>query len=182
MAHVVTKEHNPVTTSANQKFTCVGPFLRRWKIDELPQLFNVLMGHMSLVGPRPKMLEHSKELANLSCRPGITGAATLAFAAEEREMARIPHAILNDFYHDVVLPEKNRLDAEYMAKATFTSDVILLVNSLLRRWDNSVWRQIPDYESLSCRPQRPTVSPERLRSASEFYRLRSDRDLEEMAK
>jgi lipopolysaccharide/colanic/teichoic acid biosynthesis glycosyltransferase len=125
-----------VSTAENQPFTPIGPFLRRWKLDELPQVFNVLLGHMSLVGPRPKMPEHVT--TELCCRPGITGAATIAFACEERVLDRIPRHYLNTYYHQVILPAKLRLDAAYMARASFLSDFRLIVNSILRRWDASV--------------------------------------------
>lgn len=135
MIHDVDARYHAVTTADNQPFTSVGPFLRRWKLDELPQVFNVLLGHMSLVGPRPKMPEHVK--IDLACRPGITGAATIAFAREEMLLDRIPKHSLDAYYHKVVLPAKRRLDAEYMAQATFLSDLKLIVNSVLRRWDSS---------------------------------------------
>lgn len=132
--------HQTVTTAGNQRFTSIGPFLRRWKLDELPQLLNVLLGDMSLVGPRPKMREHvaSKPL----CRPGITGAATFVFAREETMLDRIPKHRLQDYYHSVILPAKRRLDADYMARATFLSDFKLIVDSVLRRWD------VKDLETL----------------------------------
>jgi len=132
MVHVTDKAHHPVTTSDNQRFTSIGPFLRRLKLDELPQLANVLAGHMSLVGPRPKLREHV--ISNLPCRPGITGMATALFACEEDVLARLPKGHLDAFYHAVVLPAKRKLDADYMARATFSSDLRLLVNSALRRW------------------------------------------------
>ena len=67
-----------VTRSGNPLFTPVGPFLRRWKLDELPQLFNELRGDMCLIGPSPKLPEHQTSL--YYCRLGITGAATTALA------------------------------------------------------------------------------------------------------
>jgi lipopolysaccharide/colanic/teichoic acid biosynthesis glycosyltransferase len=135
MIHVADATHHPITTSDNQRFTSIGPMLRRWKLDEVPQLINVLLGHMSLVGPRPKMPQHV--VCHLPCRPGITGLATIVFACEETVLARVAKDQLDAYYHAVVLPTKRRLDAEYMARATFFSDLRLLVNSVLRRWDAS---------------------------------------------
>ena len=130
------KKHDPVTTAGSQSFTLIGLFLRRWKLDELPQLFNVLAGHMSLVGPRPKLPEHM--ISDLPCRPGITGAATIAFACEEEVLDRVPRYHLESYFHTVVLPAKRRLDAEYMERAIFLSDLKLIVDSVLRHWDGSL--------------------------------------------
>lgn len=135
MLHLKSGSHRAVATVGDQSFTPVGRVLRRWKLDELPQLFNVLLGHMSLVGPRPKMLDHSTSL--LPCRPGITGAATIAFAREEVALNKVPQERLDDLYHCTVLPAKQSLDDKYMSCATLASDVRLLVNTVLRRWDTS---------------------------------------------
>ena len=140
MLHEADVRYNAVSTTENQPFTLVGPFLRRWKLDELPQVFNVLLGHMSLVGPRPKIPEHEK--VEVPCRPGITGAATVAFAREEAMLERVPSHQLDDFYHSVILPTKRELDAEYMGRATFASDLRLIVTSILRRWDTSLAEQL----------------------------------------
>ena len=135
LIHATDKAHHAVTTAGNQRFTPVGPFLRRWKLDELPQLLNVLWGDMSLVGPRPKMPEHAN--FDLPCRPGITGAATIVFAREEIVLDCVSKHFLESYYHTVVLPAKRQLDAEYMARATFLSDLKLIFDSVLRRWDSS---------------------------------------------
>lgn len=140
LEHRQDRSHNSVTTADNQSFTPVGPFLRRWKLDELPQLWNVLKGDMSLVGARPKLPEH--QIGELQCRPGITGAATLAFAREEGYLARLPRHILDTCYHERILPAKHQLDIDYMARATFSSDFGLLVNTVLRRWDTSVMETV----------------------------------------
>ena len=136
MIHTADRAHHAVTTAGNQQFTPIGSFLRRWKLDELPQLLNVLWGDMSLVGSRPKMPEHL--ISHLLWRPGITGAATIAFAREEEILDRVPRHYLESYYHTVVLPAKRRLDVEYMTRATFLSDLKLIANTLLHRWDCSV--------------------------------------------
>ncbi len=141
LVHSEDAAHHAVTTTENQRFTPVGPFLRRLKLDELPQLLNVLVGDMSLVGARPKLPEH--QVSDLQYRPGITGAATYAFAREEKVLSRIPKHYLDTYYHTVILPAKRRLDEEYMAHATFRTDLKLIVNSVLRRWDDSVMDQLP---------------------------------------
>lgn len=129
-----------VTTENNQRFTPVGPFLRRWKLDELPQLWNILRGEMSLVGPRPKLPSH--QTIRLRCRPGITGRATFVFAREEAILAEVPGHNLDHYYHEVILPLKHQLDEEYMAEATFSSDINLILQSLLRKWDETELRNL----------------------------------------
>lgn len=140
MTHAPEGERSSVTTVGNQTFTAVGPFLRSWKLDELPQLLNVLRGDMSLVGPRPKLPEH--QITLLNCRPGITGAATIAFAREEQFLACLPTHDLDTYYHSVVLPAKLKLDAEYMSRATLFSDVKLILDSASRRWDSSLMTRL----------------------------------------
>ncbi len=142
LIHSTETVHHAVTTAANQKFTPVGPFLRRWKLDELPQVLNILLGDMSLVGPRPKMPEHL--ISDIPCRPGITGAATIAFAREEAVLERVPRHHLDAFYHAIVLPAKRKLDADYMSRATFLSDLKLIVDSVIRRWDTSYVESLLD--------------------------------------
>jgi lipopolysaccharide/colanic/teichoic acid biosynthesis glycosyltransferase len=140
LEHCENRTHHSVTTTDNQRFTPVGPFLRRWKLDELPQLWNVLKGDMSLVGARPKLPEH--QIGKLRCRPGITGAATIAFAREENYLARLPKHNLDEYYHERILPAKHQIDIEYMARATFLSDLRLLFDTVLRRWDTTIMENV----------------------------------------
>jgi lipopolysaccharide/colanic/teichoic acid biosynthesis glycosyltransferase len=140
MVHDVAAPYRAIATLDARRFTSIGPFLRRWKLDELPQLANVLLGHMSLVGPRPKMHEHARY--DIPCRPGITGMATIVFACEVEIQASVPKDQLDAYFQAVVLPAKRQLDAEYMSRATFLSDLKLLVKSVLRRWDSAAFEQI----------------------------------------
>ena len=118
------------TAKDDPRITVVGKFLRRWKLDELPQLFNVLRGDMSLVGPRPKLPNHDRTV--IPCRPGITGAATLAFRNEQSILSGISAEDIEAFYQERVAPLKLHLDSEYMASATILSDLRLLCMTLLR--------------------------------------------------
>ncbi len=120
-----------ITTLNNQRFTLVGPILRRWKLDELPQLVNILLGEMSLVGPRPKIPEHT--IFNVPCRPGLTGMATLACAEEEAMLSRVPHEQLESYYYNVLLPAKHEMDSEYLSRATLFTDLSILLRSALRQ-------------------------------------------------
>jgi hypothetical protein len=99
------------------------------KLDELPQLVNVLRGDMSLVGARPKVPHHQTHL--LWYRPGITGAATLAFRREEELLCLLPGHALDEYQVEVLMPLKRKLDDNYMRKATFASDLLLLFRTVL---------------------------------------------------
>ena len=148
LIYVADTAHDANAATHHQCLTPIGSFLRGWKLDELPQLANVLAGNMSLVGPRPKLPEYVT-LA-LPCRPGITGMATIVFACEGRFLARVAKENLNAYIHAVILPAKRQLDDEYMAHATFLSDLSLLVNTLLRRWDTATLVKIsglPEYKT-----------------------------------
>ena len=113
-----------ITVAGDSRITAVGAFLRRYKLDELPQFWNVLLGDMGLVGPRPKLPHH--EALHMTCRPGITGVATLAFSREEEFLSAVPEHELEGFYEVFVKPAKARLDLEYMRTATFASDLHVL--------------------------------------------------------
>lgn len=140
------KDRPNITTIDNQRFTPVGPFLRRWKLDELPQLFNVLRGDMSLVGPRPKLPSHQP--TSFNCRPGITGLATFTFAREEVILADIPVSRLDAYCREVILPYKQLLDDEYMEEATFSSDFRLIWKSVFRKWGDLDLRDLPFCEQF----------------------------------
>jgi len=152
MEHLLDAKHHPVTTSNNQRFTPIGPLLRRWKLDELPQVVNVLLGDISLVGPRPKLPEHT--ISDLPCRPGITGMATAVFANEEALLDCVPKECLNEYYGSLVLPLKQQLDAGYMARATLLSDLQLIIRTVLRRGESSAPEGMSSASTVETRDER----------------------------
>jgi lipopolysaccharide/colanic/teichoic acid biosynthesis glycosyltransferase len=121
-----------ITRAGDPRITRFGRTLRRTKLDELPQLINVLRGDMSLVGPRPEdpryvALYTPEEREVLRARPGITGPASLAYRHEE--------AMLSDDdwearYRGEVLPAKLALDREYLARRTVWSDARLVIRTV----------------------------------------------------
>jgi len=122
-----------LTRAGDMRITRVGRLLRKWKLDEIPQLWNVIRGDMSIVGPRPHMrrlLGNSLKLRDfLSIRPGVTGAATVHFRHEEQILPRISELELETYYIQNILPRKMRLDMDYASKATFWSDFKMLLST-----------------------------------------------------
>ncbi len=118
-----------LTKRGDPRVTKFGGFLRKYKLDELPQLINVLRGDMSFVGPRPK-LPHL-EVMHMPFRPGITGAATLAFRCEEEMLQDIPDEELEVYYCRMIKPLKAKIDWDYMREASIATDFSLLYETVL---------------------------------------------------
>lgn len=127
--------HDTHVTQANDpRITRMGAFFRRTKIDELPQLWNVLVGDMSFVGPRPDVPGYADELPEaerkllLSVRPGITGPATLAYRHEEQLLAQ--QADPQRYNDEVIYPDKVRINLDYIRHWRFRDDLRYILKTV----------------------------------------------------
>ncbi len=130
---MLTQSDGPAyTLGTDHRITRSGRWLRRSKIDELPQLWNVLRGDMSLVGPRPVIPELTLEFKHaynrlLAVRPGLTDPATLKYCRESEILAMVPDPLM--YFKTVVTPDKLRISQAYMRCATMRSDLGLMVKT-----------------------------------------------------
>jgi lipopolysaccharide/colanic/teichoic acid biosynthesis glycosyltransferase len=123
-----------ITVSGDARVTGLGKWLRRLKLDELPQLLNVVKGDMSFVGPRPDVPGYMDRLQGAEARvrelrPGITGPASLAFRNEEALLARAADPVA--FNDQVLFPEKVRLNLRYMENVSLVSDLGYILETIL---------------------------------------------------
>ncbi len=123
-----------ITVGADPRITRIGHLLRKLKLDELPQLINVLRGDMSLVGPRPEVRRYVELFAGdyaevLSVRPGITDFASIQFRAESELLGTSEDPDAE--YCQRILPEKIRLAKEYVRRSSVLLDLQLIVRTVL---------------------------------------------------
>lgn len=122
-----------LTTFDDDRITPIGAFLRRWKLDELPQLINVIRGEMSLIGPRPespKYVQHytADQKHVLTVRPGITGPAQYANRDEAEKLKDHPDP--EHFYITKLLPEKIAIDLDYIQNQNLFTDLYWLIRTV----------------------------------------------------
>lgn len=117
------------------RVTRVGYYLRKYKLDELPQLFNVLLGDMSMVGPRPEVRKYVEMYSEeqkrvLNVKPGITDYASIAFISENEMLAQANNP--EELYVKYVMPEKLRLNLAYIQRRSFYEDLKILIMTLIK--------------------------------------------------
>jgi len=123
-----------VTTATDERITTLGSMFRKTKIDELPQLFNVLVGQMSFVGPRPDVPGFADKLKGearllLTVKPGITGPASLKYKYEEQLLASVEAP--ETYNRNVLWPDKVKINIEYIKAWTLTKDIQYMIKTLV---------------------------------------------------
>jgi len=132
----VEQENNStISVKGDIRITPFGKFIRRFKLDELPELWNVLVGEMSMVGPRPDvpgfadLLEGESRLI-LNLRPGITGPASLKYANEEEMLAEIANP--EEYNKNVIFPDKVRINLDYYHRQNIWLDLKIIFATIFR--------------------------------------------------
>ncbi|MDH2206384.1 sugar transferase [Empedobacter sp. GD03644] len=124
-----------ITTNQHQ-ITKIGKILRDYKLDELPQLFNILKGEMSFVGPRPDVAGYADKLIGedrlmLKVKPGITGPAQLKYRNEDEVLSNVEDPIQ---YNDEILwPDKVKINVEYVKNWSFRQDLIYMFQTIFKK-------------------------------------------------
>ena len=127
---------NSVSVAGESRITPLGSMLRRWKLDELPELWNVLLGDMSFVGPRPDVPGYADTLIGedreiLQLRPGITGPASMKYRNEEEILSAVENP--QKYNDEVIFPDKVRINRLYLHDHSFFLDLKMIVATVLGR-------------------------------------------------
>lgn len=122
------------TALRDSRITKIGTFLRRYKIDELPQLLNVIKGDMSFVGPRPELLQYTRnytgaEICILDVRPGITDLSSIEFISLDEHVG---HKDADNVFEKTVLPLKNRLRIKYVQEKSVLLDIKIILKTIFK--------------------------------------------------
>ena len=124
-----------VSVKGDSRITKVGAFIRKYKLDELPELWNVLLGQMSIVGPRPDVKGYADELKGedrkiLNLRPGITGPASLKYANEEELLSYQENPEV--YNKEVIFPDKVRINLDYYYNQNLILDLKIIFATIFR--------------------------------------------------
>lgn len=130
----VSHSGSSVSVAGESRITPLGAKLRRYKLDELPELWNVLIGDMSFVGPRPDVPGYADSLTGsdrdvLKLRPGITGPASLKYRNEEEILAAVEDPV--KYNDEVIFPDKVRINLYYLHNHSFWTDIKLIICTVL---------------------------------------------------
>lgn len=122
-----------VSVKGEKRITPIGAVLRKFKIDEFPELWNILIGDMSFVGPRPDMPEYAARLQGkqreiLTVRPGLTSPASIKYAREEELLSLVPDP--QKHFDEVIWPDKTRMNLDYIKRRTFIGDIVLILRTV----------------------------------------------------
>ena len=127
-----------VSVAGDSRITPLGRILRKYKLDELPELWNVFIGDMSFVGPRPDIPGYADALVGRDCdilklRPGITGPASLKYANEEEILAQVENP--KEYNDTVIFPDKVRINLDYYRNHSFVGDLKLILATIFRSYE-----------------------------------------------
>ena len=165
-------DQSTITTRDDPRITPLGRKLRRWKLDELPQLWNVLRGDMSFVGPRPDVASYAERLTGverriLDIRPGVTGLGTLKYHNEEELLASVPDP--QRYNDEVIFPDKVRLNLLYVEHMSLFWDCRIIAATVYWKlpfhWLRALLREAPPgargpvAELLTATPLKGTAEP-----------------------
>ena len=132
---MIQQSNSTISLKGDMRVTKVGSFLRRYKLDELPELWNVLVGDMSLVGPRPDVPGYADFLIGenrniLKLKPGITGPASLKYANEEEILAKQENP--KEYNDKIIYPDKVRINLDYYYQSNLWIDIKIIFATIFR--------------------------------------------------
>lgn len=128
-------ERSSITADVASEISCSGAVFRKYKIDEIPQLINIVLGHMSFVGPRPDVAGYADKLVGddrkiLCLRPGVTGPASIKYANEEEILQNIED---KKYYNDYVIwPDKVRINKTYYEECSLLKDIYYIYKTIFK--------------------------------------------------
>ena len=133
----VNHDGSSVSVAGESRITPLGQLLRKYKLDELPELWNVFIGDMSFVGPRPDVPGYADVLVGtdrdvLKLRPGITGPASLKYANEEEILAKVENP--KEYNDTIIFPDKVRINLDYYRNHSLLGDIKLIFATIFRSY------------------------------------------------